>query len=355
VTRLYVLVLALIVYGSLYPFQFVTAAKPFREMAGSMKSSIYLRDALVNVAFYLPVGASGYLAFRRSRSRTASFAAAVVIGTVLSLFVELVQGAYAPRRVANIYDIGANFLGAVLGAGIAALYSRVDRKLDNDPAALALLVAWLAHLWFPLSMLIVPFRLADAEWTAIGLISTAAVWYVVGHAIDEAGFRPANAWLLVSLFAIVPRLAVLPREIVLADIAAAAAGAAAFLIKRVRFGPALLLLLLLRGLAPFRFTDATTAIAWIPFSGLLEESWQHSTMILADKLFFYGAAVWTLRREGAKARTAAIATAAVLSVVEFTQQWLARTPEITDPLLALMIGVGLDAFERRPRRTSSPS
>jgi glycopeptide antibiotics resistance protein len=355
VTRLYVLILALIVYGSLYPFQFEKAVKPFGEMARSFQASIYVRDALVNVAFYLPVGACGYLAFRRSKGRSASFVSAVVIGTVLSLSVELVQGAYAPRRVANIYDIGANFIGAFLGAGIAALYSRVDRKLDDDPAALALLVAWLAYLWFPLSMLIVPFGLGDVGWTVIGLISTAAVWYVVGHAIEEAGFRPAKAWLLVSLLAIVPRLAVLPREIVLADIAGAAAGSAAFLIKRVRFGPALLLLLLLRGLAPFRFSDTGTDIAWIPFSGLLEESWQHSTMILADKLFFYGAAVWMLRMEGAKVRTAAFATAAVLTIVEFTQQWLARTPEITDPLLALMIGVGLDAFERRPRRTSSPS
>jgi glycopeptide antibiotics resistance protein len=324
-------------------------------MARSVRRSIYLRDALVNVAFYLPVGACGYLAFRRWNGRTASFVSAVVIGTVLSLSVEIVQGAFAPQRVANIYDIVANCFGAFLGAGIAALYSRVHRKLEDDPAALALLVAWLAYLWFPLSMLIVPFRLGNGEWTAIGLISIAAAWYVVGHAIEAAGFRPANAWLLVSLLAIVPRLAVLPREFVLADIAGAAAGAAAFLIKRVRFGPALLLLLVVRGLIPFRFTDATTAISWIPFSGLLETSWQRSTMILADKLFFYGATVWTLRVEGAKVRTAAFATAAVLAIVEFAQQWMARTPEITDPLLALMIGVGLEAFERRPRRTSSPS
>ena len=353
-TRLYILILALIVYGSLYPFQFENAVRPLEEIAVSARRSVYVRDALVNVAFYLPVGACGYLAFRRSKGRTAAFASAVVIGTVLSLSVELVQGAFAPRRVANIYDIAANCLGALLGAGIAALYSRVDRKLGDDPGALALLVAWLAYLWFPLSMLIVPIRLGEGAWTAIGLVSTAAAWYVVGRAIEEAGFRPAKAWLLVSLLAIVPRLAVLPREFVLADIAGAAAGAAAFLMKRVRFGPALLVLLVLRGVIPLRFSDATTAMSWVPFSGLLEASWQRSTMILADKLFFYGAAVWTLRAEGAKVRTAACTTAAVLAMVEVAQQWMARTPEITDPLLALMIGVGLDAFERRPRRTSSP-
>ena len=354
-TRLYILVVALIVYGSLYPFRFQTAVEPFAEFAESLQRSVYLRDALVNVAFYLPVGASGYLAFRRWKGGTRSFVLAVVIGTVLSLSIELVQGAIAPRRLANVYDVVANGLGAFFGAGIAALYSSVYRRLEDDPGALALLVAWLAYLWFPLSMLIVPFRLGDIEWTAIGLISTAAAWYVVGHAIEQAGFRPANGWLLLSLLAIVPRLAVLPRELVLADIAGAAAGAAAFLTNRVRFGPALLVLLLVRGLVPLRFTDTTETISWIPFSGLLESSWQRSTIILAEKLFFYGAAVWTLRVEGAKVRTAAFATAAVLAIVEVVQQWMARTPEVTDPLLALMIGVGLDAFERRPRRTSNPS
>jgi VanZ family protein len=355
VTRLYVLVLALIVYGSLYPFRFAPAAsEPAAELFRSAQRSMYVRDGLVNVGFYLPVGACGYLTMRKRRGRLGAFALATAAGTFLSLSVEMVQSAYSPTRLASLYDIGTNSIGSFLGAGIAAVYSRVQRKLDNDPAALVLLITWLAYLWFPLLALIVPLRLVDVEWTMIGLISTAAAWYVMGHAIEAAGFRPVNAWLLASLLAIPPRFAVLPRDLVLADVAGAAAGAAAFLCVRIPCGPALLLLLVIRGLVPFRFAEFN-ALSWVPFAGLLEANWQRSTVIIADKLFFYGATIWALHGERAKIRTAAFTTAAVLLCVEVAQQWMARIPEITDPILALMIGVGLDAFERRPRRTSSPS
>jgi VanZ family protein len=191
VTRLYILVLALIVYGSLYPFRFEGAAgEPAAELLQSLQRGMYLRDALVNVAFYLPVGACGYLTMRKWRGRFVSFTFAVAAGVLLSLGIEVVQSAYLPTRLASFYDIGTNSLGSFLGAAIAAIYSRVQRKLDDDPAALALLVAWLAYLWFPLLAFIVPLRLADIEWTMIGLVSTAAAWYVIGHAIEAAGFRP---------------------------------------------------------------------------------------------------------------------------------------------------------------------
>jgi len=42
--------------------------------------------------------------------------------------VELAQGAFLPARVASLADVAANGLGALLGAGAAALLSARTRR-----------------------------------------------------------------------------------------------------------------------------------------------------------------------------------------------------------------------------------
>jgi hypothetical protein len=86
------------------------------------------------------------------------------------------------------------------------------------------------------------------------------------------------------------------------------------------------------------------SFTWTPFLSLLEINWFRASEVLSQKLFLYGAAVWSLHHAGLRLRTAAVVTAALLLAIEGMQMWLARTPEITDPLLALMIAVALDAF-----------
>ena len=165
----------------------------------------------------------------------------------------------------------------------------------------------------------------------------------------------------VSVLLVPLQLIMLRRYPTLADLAGAVAGAALFASVRDRRTAisaaawATVALIVFRGVWPIEIARERQAFSWVPFIGLLSIDWYLATEVLAIKLFLYGAAIWSWRETGMKLRTAAVLTASVLFAIEVSQVWLNRTPEITDPLLALMIGIGLDAFDGDSKRTSTLS
>ena len=102
----------------------------------------FLRDLIVNVALYVPVGMSAHFAFRKWPLRFFDLYAPVVLGLLLSTSVELMQ-LYEPLRNASIVDIATNVIGAMLGVFLAVAFetfaegtpaSTVHRGV-TDPAA----------------------------------------------------------------------------------------------------------------------------------------------------------------------------------------------------------------------------
>ena len=59
-----------------------------------------------------------------------------------------------------------------------------------------------------------------------------------------------------------------------------------------------------------------------------------------EKIFFYGTTIWSLRFAGVGLKTATCIVAATLAGVEFLQLYMPdRTPDVTDPLLAVLLGL----------------
>jgi hypothetical protein len=110
-------------------------------------------------------------------------------------------------------------------------------------------------------------------------------------------------------------------------------------------GWAFLGLLLLRGLVPFHLLAQPQDFTWIPFGASLGSSWQSGFQILIGKIFYYGTAIWLLRAGGIRLRNATVLVALVLAAIEAAQRYLpGRTPEITDPIMAVLAGLGLWAM-----------
>jgi hypothetical protein len=79
----------------------------------------------------------------------------------------------------------------------------------------------------------------------------------------------------------------------------------------------------------------------------LTGEWQSSAGILLEKVFYYGAAVWLFQAAGLRLAYAATLVSAVLASIEVLQMHLpGRTPEITDPVLALLMGFVLAMLAR---------
>jgi VanZ family protein len=357
----------LIVYGSLYPWRFREppgSLGPIEILLRSRSGLIYLHDFFVNIALYIPLGACAYLTLKRPSRKLRSLVMPVLLGIALSTTLELIQ-VYEASRKSSIYDVMANTIGSVIGVVAGSMFAATSKRLRATHAgSLAILGCWVAYLCFPFVFVFEPRLLAakfsvllrSGSFALIPVVSALASWYAAGLLFMEAGFRNPKRWLIASLALIPLKLFVVGRQPLIWQWIGAVAGVALFSAlgpSRPGWAPAALLVaLFIRGLAPFHFQPAASGFGWIPFVGTLDSDWQSATLTLLEKLFYYSATIWSLRAAGFRLPSATALVAAALLAIELFQRHLpGRSPEITDPILALLIGFGLESF----KRTSSPS
>jgi VanZ family protein len=293
----------------------------------------------------VPLGASAYLALRRNR--VLKILAPIAIGLVLSASIEMIQ-LFTPHRVCSAVDLVNNVIGSALGVIAGIVFSRiVDVPLTfhvRDRNSVGLIFCWVAFLLFPLFpvLSLSVWRAKVSAFHGISPIPTmlsAAEWFAVGRLVD----RPL---VLLGLFLLIPiQFGIVNHDPMPADFLGAAMGALLYYYVRKQADRvaaiALLSAVTLRGLAPFHFEGAQDFL-WIPFGGMLAGEWQNSVLILLGKLFQYGASIWLLHRSGLSLVRATAITAALLASIEGLQTRIpGHIAEVTDPLLAVLLGLAL--------------
>jgi len=236
--------------------------------------SLLTGDALLNFLIYLPLGACAYYAF--SERRWLRFLAPVALAFTLSLSVELTQ-VFIPHRASELSDLLMNTLGGACGMAAAAL---VPARPSPE---IFLLVMWAAHL----------------------------------------GFRGFQGWLVECFGWLVVASAVFPEKT---------------RSWRWLVAAACYLAILYRGLAPFIFVSQASLFDWVPFRGFLFADWSKALPMLFSKLFWYGAAVWVLRRLRLSWPLCGGVAAGFLLAIEIAQRHIPpHVSEITDPLMAVLL------------------
>jgi hypothetical protein len=109
----------------------------------------------VNIANYIPIGASGYLTMRRFKSRISVILSPIALGTLLSATIEMVQ-LFTPQRLCSAVDLVSNILGSALGVFAGFAFMQItDLPVEGlglrlrDRSAVALLFCWVSFLLFP--------------------------------------------------------------------------------------------------------------------------------------------------------------------------------------------------------------
>jgi glycopeptide antibiotics resistance protein len=243
-------------------------------------------DGVLNVVFYIPLGAAAFLALQRG---AIAFTAAVVFGTLVSFSVEWVQLSI-PTRFGNLTDLFCNSVGTlvgVTGAMIASSRSVAPRLRALHAPGILLVGLW--TLWQASALLLHrSWSITDAGHEMVGLLLLVVL---------AARRRfPAKRFLLISM--------------------------------------ALWIWLVAEGLRPMNFEGPAQPFGWLPF-----ESWfvgapeaYYGTFFM--KLFFYTAILWVERKAGMGWIRALLAPGAILFATELAQRYLpGRTPEITDVVL----------------------
>jgi glycopeptide antibiotics resistance protein len=124
VYRILLIVIALIVYGSLYPWDF--HASPLWVLIRSWPDHIdrfLFRDIAVNVVIYMPVGVFGLLALRQKFHTPFAVTVTVLLALGLSSSIEMTQ-LFDDARDCSAFDVVCNVSGTVLGVALGYVYQQ---------------------------------------------------------------------------------------------------------------------------------------------------------------------------------------------------------------------------------------
>jgi hypothetical protein len=99
-------------------------------------------------------------------------------------------------------------------------------------------------------------------------------------------------------------------------------------------------------LEPFQFSAYGRAFGWTPFRSFLYGSVEVNITSFLEKAFLYGSLIWLLDRSGLRSGVSTILVAILLFATSWTEIYLpGRSAEITDALMALLIGAIIAAIE----------
>jgi len=371
-------VIALICYGSLYPFNLKPDAASI-TLGAALRRLSWVRagrgDQVSNVLLYAPLGFCLLLWLETKLPRWAAAIAATLGGASLSYCIEVAQ-VYISMRVPSTQDVTLNAFGTILGVTAAVVWRtlsrlvylpRTDGPRRDGRSALIVLLLWLGWRFAPYTA---QFDLAHLKAALHPLFHPVFVLSAVLNALI--------CWLIVAqvLFRLVDRQR--GTEALLATIAAVLLGRliiagqsfdpsellalvlllpAVVVINRMWTEPrsALLLLalcaLLLAQLTPFDFSTAPRTLDLWPFLGWIEAGMPIDAAVVMEKAFLFGALIWLLRDAGLGSALALALGVGFIFALEIVQLWQAGSaPSITNPVLALLVGLLLHYSALRPSR-----
>lgn len=377
-------VIALIAYGSLYPFNFKTDAIQ-GGVLNAMRELSWARagrgDRISNVLLYLPLGFCLLLWLNVRLYRGVAFAAATVIGTLLSLCIEVAQ-VYISARVPSLTDLTLNAFGTSLGAiigmgwdtlaGWMHLPARAE-KPARDPSAALLVMLWLAWRFAPfvphfdlgkLKSALQPLFRPHIDLSQVLIYLT--YWLVISRAVASVVSRPRTLEALLLLIAVVlvGRLTVANQAFVPSELLALLVLMPMVLAmhwltpapRRLILVGAILGVFLFLRLAPFDFAASPAAFDFWPFLHWFRAD-APATWAAIDwpqffgNLFLFGAVLWTVRHSGLSFNIAAGTLTVLVLVTETMQLWLpARTGSLTDPVLSLLVVLAFRYVLQNSRR-----
>jgi VanZ family protein len=335
-------VAAIILLVSLYPFRFRAPSAPLQILWKSVGYAMDPTDFGANVLLYLPIGFFATLSLP-GRSRLVRIALPWLLGTVLSVVIELVQ-TFDGARAPNLWDCYSNSAGTFLGA-LAACTASLAAVFPS-----ILVMCWagfrlISTHFFP-AMSSEPRPVQGAQFVF--------AWLSIALLLESLTTPKRSRSLLALLFASVLAFEIwLGPEFPLAEIAG---GFIALLVwsaflwrvswRATAIAVLFALYISIDALRPFHFLVTPHRFGWMPFLSFIQSPRESLVSTTFMKVFMYGTLVWTAHRAGwTLVRATLVSTALVFAQRLFQVYLPGRTAEITDPLMVLLMGATLKLME----------
>ncbi len=377
------LFMAMIAYGSLYPFAFHAVPHgigPIRTLIGRWNRPPGQGDFISNILLYMPLGFAGAISVGR-RASLSQMGMATLMGAGLSLSMEIAQY-WDVGRDTEATDLYANTIGTALGA-FAGWFLGQDfewplrRELSANKVPALLLAAWIGYRLYPYVPTISMHKYIGAvkaifmrpDLTAYGVFRQTAVWLAIRAMTERIGgpARAAGLFWRFAGFIFFASVLIISTWISLSQILGLLL---AWFVWRmlapwpraplVAAAAAMTLYLPVFRLAPFAFTDTPNPYGWIPFFSFMQGSIDTDVQAFFEKSFLYGGTIWLLVAAGMGLKPATRIVAILLLAASFADVYVpGRSAEVTDAVLAVTFGLFIHMAEagtpRLPRFGPRPA
>lgn len=358
-------VLALILYGSLYPFQFHSSV-PFSSLLHLFQATalehLQRGDLISNILLYLPLGFFTARAIRRG-SPALRVIVVTLFASVLAVSIELTQY-FDAARGPSLIDAFGNTIGALLGAVAGA-------SLRHVSFAMLLLAAWIGDRLLPFvpsfdlhkyAAALKPLFVAP-QFDALSAFTYLAFWLAAAALIEAiAGIEHSRRIIVVLLtFILAARVIIEGTALSASEVAGAALAVLMWITILSRLSwriPAVAALFVvfisLEALRPFHFLPAPRSFTWVPFIGFMEGPREGGSRVFLQKTYMYGALVWLLARGGCSYALTAASAATLVFCLRLIQVYLpGRSAESGDAVMVLILAGVMALLE--PQHPARPA
>jgi len=363
----------LILYGSLYPFDFSepqpgALLRVFTEwhLLGSRG------DMLGNFVLFVPWGLAGMVTLARRAGLWRAAGITVLTGFVLAFGCQIAQ-VWIPARDASLADVFWNMAGLVAGLLLGPLALKHWRGSARRPAtsfgAALLLCAWLLAYWLPLVPSIdfqlikdnLKLALNARAFTFMDVLSGTSMALTSGYLLSRLVSVRRSAIYLPALLALaaVGKLFIQGTRIEIGAALGFIVGAVLWGFspwvsgrrRTLMVGLVLIGVYTVRALSPLEFRSEPAAFGWSPLAALLQGSMLANAQTLANDLVVFTSFLFLVQASGGKPVVASLGLAVWVFALEYAQTFIeTRTGEITAPLLVLLVG---QAFRFADRQLSA--
>jgi glycopeptide antibiotics resistance protein len=354
-------VVAMIVYGSLYPFHFMYTPVPGGPLLGLLESwriSTDWADNLSNFLLYLPLGIVLAHVFRTSSRWTVALLT-IATGFGLSMCMEMIQF-YDPGRISEMPDVYMNTAGTAAGVLVAQCLRQV-----TQPYPVLLLACWMGNRLFPyFPRLDFHVHLASVSFEPLEFYKQTVYWLAAGAVFESIldASRSRIALGLTIALVLIARLFLIASALSIAGVAGALTALVLWIAilglqRRVAIVTILfVVLVILQALEPFHFLTAPREFDWAPFASFITSPRDTAVRVFFEKAFTYGALVWLPVRAGLSLRVTTIGAVALVFFLRLAQVYLPdRSAEVTDSVMVLMFAGLMFLLRQTARQPSAPA
>jgi VanZ family protein len=346
---------ALLFYLSLFPYDFdFTRRIPAPRFDWPRTDGDWV-DTFLNLLAYMPLG----LLARRATGVWPTIA----IGAILSALIELTQS-FLPIRHPSIRDLILNTTGTALGWSAAGVVANESRRLSGFQALLnsrLAVLAWLLWLIWQAAPLVPLLRRSQLFilWTAL-THPQPSLERIASQALAIAflaKITPLERWRTFTLagIGILWSGFAFKNAFDYSDLLGLACGA---LLAQAPWPviatTALAHLVYLQFHAIGQTLDPQQRFSWFPMAGFTSAPFP-VLRTTSGKALLYGATIFAATHSRLPFAAAILAVTLLIATGEFFQQNIpGRTPEITDPLLALATGLLFHYLAKSERSITPP-